>query len=251
MRLKVGVVVAAILAFGAQNVVASAPDGAVTEQSSSTTSSEPATTSQPTTESSTTAANVPNPKPDADAPSIQANSTRNEGPSGNVGQPGNRGGQVQVVPTPAPPPPPPTLPPHLILPADSGNGRRVIYHKTRQRVWLVDENNNIVKTHLVSGRLTWNQPSPGTYRVFSRSIYTCSVGNSSVCWRYMVRFTYGPGGLAIGFHEIPTNLRTGAKLQTVAQLGTPRSAGCVRQAPWDAKFMWDWAGIGTPVVVIQ
>jgi lipoprotein-anchoring transpeptidase ErfK/SrfK len=37
--------------------------------------------------------------------------------------------------------------------------------------------------------------------------------------------------------------------QTKKQLGTPRSAGCVRQWEPDAAALWDFAPIGTPVVV--
>lgn len=163
-------------------------------------------------------------------------------------QPGQRGVPQQIVPIP---PPPPTVPPETALPANSGSGRRIVYLKSKMRVWLVNDDNSVLRTYLVSGRLTYNQPSPGEYSVFSRSRWTCAIHNSSVCWPYMVRFTYGPGGLAIGFHEIPTNRATGRKLQTIGQLGTARSSGCVRQAPWDAAFLWDWAPVGTRVVVIQ
>jgi lipoprotein-anchoring transpeptidase ErfK/SrfK len=138
-----------------------------------------------------------------------------------------------------------------VLPPDSGTGRRVVYSKSRQRLWTVESSGVVSKTHLVSGRLTWNQPRPGTYSVFSRSRYTCNIKNPYICWRYMVRFARGPGGDNIGFHEIPTDTRTGRKLQSIGQLGTPLSGGCVRQAPSDAIFMWGWAPIGTTVVVLR
>lgn len=137
-----------------------------------------------------------------------------------------------------------------MLPANSGSGRRVVYSKPAQRVWTVEANGRVSKTHLVSGRLTWNQPLPGTYSVFSRSGYTCNIKNPSICWRYMVRFAKGGGGDNIGFHEIPTNTKTGAKVQTVSQLGIPLSAGCVRQSTPDAQYMWAWAPVGTKVVVL-
>jgi lipoprotein-anchoring transpeptidase ErfK/SrfK len=66
----------------------------------------------------------------------------------------------------------------------------------------------------------------------------------------MVRFTKGPGGDNIGFHEIPTNNNTGNKVQSVDQLGTPLSGGCVRQSTPDAQYMWGFAGLGTKVVVL-
>jgi lipoprotein-anchoring transpeptidase ErfK/SrfK len=79
-------------------------------------------------------------------------------------------------------------------------------------------------------------------------MYTYSVADPDVKWRYMVRFAYGPGGGRIGFHEIPT--RFGVPLQSESQLGQPLSGGCVRQATADAIWVWNWAPIGTKVVVL-
>ena len=163
-----------------------------------------------------------------------------------------RGTAAQVTDTLPPPPTTTTttLPPEWVLPANSGVGRRIVYSKSRMRLWAVESNGVVSKTHRVSGRRTWNQPLPGTYHVFSRSRYTCNINNPHICWQYMVRFTKGPGGDNIGFHEIPTDTRTGYKLQSLSQLGQALSGGCVRQAPYDAAFIWDWAPIGTTVVVL-
>jgi lipoprotein-anchoring transpeptidase ErfK/SrfK len=164
------------------------------------------------------------------------------------GVPPRRGTQLQVTPTVPPPPTTTTLPP-TALPANSGSGRRVVYSKPRQRVWTVEADGTVSKTHLVSGRLTYNQPSPGTYSVFSRSMYTCNIKNPAICWRYMVRFAHGGDeGDNIGFHEIPK--KDGVPVQSVSQLGTPLSGGCVRQATSDAIYMWNWAPVGTKVVVL-
>lgn len=161
-----------------------------------------------------------------------------------------RGTQAQVTDTKPPPPTTTTLPPSWVLPANSGDGRRVVYSKTHMRVWTVEADGTVSKTHLVSGRRTWNQPLPGTYSVFSRSSYTCNIKDPDICWRYMVRFTKGPEGDNIGFHEIPINRRTGNPLQSVSQLGQALSGGCVRQATPDAQYMWGWAPVGTKVVVL-
>jgi lipoprotein-anchoring transpeptidase ErfK/SrfK len=139
--------------------------------------------------------------------------------------------------------PPPSL---QGLPANSGTGRRIVYHRGQQRVWAIDASGNVIKTHRVSGRLY--EPYRGTYSVYSRSLYTYSTGDPNVKWRYMVRFAYGPNGGRIGFHEIPNKF--GVPLQSVAQLGQPLSGGCVRQSTPDAQWMWNWAGVGTKVVVI-
>jgi lipoprotein-anchoring transpeptidase ErfK/SrfK len=153
--------------------------------------------------------------------------------------------QVRIEPLP---PPPTTLPPSWVLPANSGAGRRAVYSKSRQRVWAVDGAGNVIKTHLVSGKQTPYDPAPGTYAVYSRSRYTYSINNPTIKWGYMVRFAHGAQGGNIGFHEIPTQY--GRPVQSVSQLGQPLSGGCVRQSTPDAIWMWNWAYIGTKVVVL-
>jgi lipoprotein-anchoring transpeptidase ErfK/SrfK len=113
-------------------------------------------------------------------------------------------------------------------------------------VWAVEADGRVVKTHRVSGRTY--EPYAGTYRVYSRSMYTYSTANPIIKFRYMVRFAYGPNGGRIGFHEIPT--KYGVPIQSTSQLGQPLSGGCVRQSTADAQWMWNWAGIGTKVVVL-
>jgi hypothetical protein len=139
--------------------------------------------------------------------------------------------------TPAPDP--------LALPAASGSGRRVVFSKAAQRVWLVDKADAVTATYLVSGSLTDNL-QPGKYDVYSRSRWAVGVQDSGVM-QYFVRFAHGPHA-AIGFHSIPT--KNGTPLQTEAQLGTPQSHGCIRQRLADAVRMWDFAAVGTDVVVV-
>mgnify|MGYP003943611431 CR=1 FL=1 len=160
---------------------------------------------------------------------------------------GSRPGTTFQTKTP-PPPSTTTTVPSWVLPTNSGSGRRAVYSKSLQRVWAVDSNGTVLKTHLVSGKLTWCDPRVGEYRVYSRSRYTNSIQKPSIKWGYMIRFAKGCGGGNIGFHEIPKQY--GVPLQSVSQLGTPLSAGCVRQGLDDAKWMWNWAWNGTKVVVL-
>jgi hypothetical protein len=131
-------------------------------------------------------------------------------------------------------------------PPDSGFGRRIVYSKFQQRVWLMEENGYITNTHLVSGR--YDIPAFGEYHVYSKSLSTFATHNPSIIWNYMVRFAVGPQGGGIGLHEIPTQY--GRPVQTVEQLGQPLSGGCLRQAHDDAVLVWNWAPIGTTVVVV-
>jgi len=161
-----------------------------------------------------------------------------------------RGTPVQLVTTlPAPTTTTTTAPPKpnpYAVPANTGTGRRVVYSKSRMRLWLVEADGSVTRTYLVSGRL--NQPALGTHKVFSRSTYTCNIDHPNVCMRWMVRFAKGLQGDNIGFHEIPR--KDGVPIQSNSQLGQALSSGCVRQSTEDAMFMWGWAGIGTTVVVI-
>ncbi|GAB6983964.1 L,D-transpeptidase [Nocardioides pyridinolyticus] len=131
------------------------------------------------------------------------------------------------------------------LPARSGTGRRVVFSESRQRVWLVDDATDVRRTYLVSGS-TLDNLDPGTYEVYSTSRWAVGIDDSGVM-EYFVRFTRGPSGAAIGFHTIPT--KDGAPLQTKQELGTPQSHGCIRQRTPDAIALWDFAPVGTTVVV--
>lgn len=137
------------------------------------------------------------------------------------------------------------LRPDTALPAASGTGRRVVFSESRQRVWLVEGDGTVARTYLVSGSLLDNL-HPGSYAVYSRSERAVGIEDSGTM-EWFVRFTRGDRGAAIGFHTIP--VQDGRRLQTEAQLGTPQSHGCIRQATADALAMWDFAPLGTRVVV--
>jgi hypothetical protein len=133
------------------------------------------------------------------------------------------------------------------LPADSGDGYRVVFSEARQRVWLVDAGGAVERTYPVSGSL-YDNLDPGTYEVYSRSEQAYAFDGSG-SMRYFVRFAEGDTGAAIGFHDIPVD-NDGDLVQTLGQLGTAQSHGCVRQERDDAIALWEFAPIGTEVVVV-
>ncbi len=91
-------------------------------------------------------------------------------------------------------------------------------------------------------------PNLGTYQVNSQSLRSYSLDLKDVWFNNMTRFALGPNGGNIGFHEIPT--KYGKPLQTVEQLGTFQGSGCIRMATEDAKLMYNFAKLGTKVVVL-
>ncbi len=144
-----------------------------------------------------------------------------------------------MVPPERPPPPYPAV----------GDGKRIIYSNSQQRIWMIDENNRLVDTYLVSGRK--GIPHNGTYSVFSKSVNAWAP-YGGITMKNMVRFvrpgTWG-NQWSYGFHAIP-RYSDGRPMQTEAQLGVWRSGGCVRQADAKAKALFDWAPIGTTVHAI-
>lgn len=145
--------------------------------------------------------------------------------------------------TASPTPPPPL--PWPRMPANSGEGRRIIYGNSAQRIWMIDENGRIAHSHLVSGKA--GVPRPGTYSVYSKSERAWA-GHDGITMEWMVRFAHGDR-LPIGFHAIPRDA-DGRPLQSESELGSYRSAGCVRQADHNAKLLYEWSRIGDPVVVL-
>lgn len=165
-----------------------------------------------------------------DTPPRSAEAPRPQGPQGSAPSPGKPAPQAADEPA---------------VPPRSGKGKRVVFDISDQRVWLVSGRERVRRTYLVSGSLTDNL-RPGTYEVYSRSRDAIGIDDSGTM-KYMVRFAHGTRA-AIGFHDIPV-LR-GEKVQTRAELGTPQSHGCIRQWRPDAKALWDFAPVGTTVVVV-
>ncbi|KAA3635169.1 MAG: hypothetical protein DWP92_11465, partial [Armatimonadetes bacterium] len=142
-------------------------------------------------------------------------------------------GLTPMVPPERPPPPYPAV----------GDGKRIIYSNSQQRVWLIDQDNELVDTYLVSGRL--GIPHNGTYSVYSKSVNAWAP-YGGITMKHMVRFvrpgTWG-NRWAYGFHSIP-RYPSGKPMQTEAEMGSFRSGGCVRQPDHKAEALYDWASIG-------
>ena len=133
------------------------------------------------------------------------------------------------------------------VPTKSGSGRRVVYKNSLQWIWVIDSQDNVVRVMPVSGRR--GVPSVGTYKVNSQSLRSYSLDYEGVWFNNMTRFALGPEGGNIGFHAIPT--KNGKPLQTVDQLGSFQGSGCLRLLPVDAKFIFEFAKVGTTIVVVN
>ncbi len=133
------------------------------------------------------------------------------------------------------------------LPPNSGSGRRLVFERAGQRIWAVDEDNVVIRSWLVSGS-KYNNETPGTHAVYSRSDVSTAWNGKAFLYK-MVRWLKTDIG-AIGFHALPIRRSDNTPYQTDAELGNRLSGGCQRQANLDADFTWEFAQIGTPVIVI-
>ncbi len=167
-----------------------------------------------------------------------------DGPGATAGATADPTPEPTAEPTSESPVESPVEPPVEPLPAGSGQGRRVVFSEGDQRVWLVADRGRVQRSYLVSGSV-YDNLDPGTYEVYSRSEHAIGVDDSGTM-NLFVRFTQGENA-AIGFHDIPVD--DGKRVQGVEALGTPTSHGCIRQRHADAKALWDFAPIGTTVVV--
>lgn len=131
------------------------------------------------------------------------------------------------------------------LPAHSGSGKRVVFGVGAQRVWLVNAADKVVRTYPVSGS-KYDNLNLGTYHVSSVS-RVATAYNSQERLPYMVRFAYGRTA-PIGFHAIPVR-PDGTLVESRSELGKPMSDGCIRAWITDARALWNFAPVGTTVVV--
>ena len=104
-----------------------------------------------------------------------------------------------------------------------------MYERKGQRVWAVDEDEQIVRSWLVTGSKYGNE-QPGVHEVYSRSEQS-TAWNGQAKLPLMIRYQKTDIG-AIGFHGIPIHVSDGSAYQTEAELGTRLSvAASARRTP--------------------
>ena len=131
------------------------------------------------------------------------------------------------------------------LPAGSGQGRRVVFDQSEQRVWLVTAGGAVERSYLVTGS-KWGNLRPGSYGVSSKTRYARTYRGGGT-FEYFVKFAEGRTS-AIGFHAV-TVRNNGTMVYARDDLGTARTPGCVEAMPEDARALWGFASVGTKVVV--
>jgi hypothetical protein len=132
----------------------------------------------------------------------------------------------------------------------SGGGRRVVISQRQNYVWLVRADGSV----LAQGGMIDNTRvlRPGSYTVGSKCGRAAKIRRNSdysgrLWLNYFTRFA--PCG--VGFHQIPVTKTSGRQIHADWLLGTDlqQSAGCIRLSRTMAARLWDFAGVGTRVVV--
>ncbi|MEO3755126.1 L,D-transpeptidase [Streptomyces sp. B6B3] len=130
------------------------------------------------------------------------------------------------------------------LPAESGQGRRIVYSVEQQRVWLVEISEDgtgevVSQTHEVYPSSV--DPPAGEYQISSRTPEL--TGSDGVPVEHILIFHVAADGIVFGFSSALDG-------STPDPDGTQRTGG-VRQDREDGDAMWLFAEVGTPVVVVS
>ncbi len=135
--------------------------------------------------------------------------------------------------------------------ARSGAGRRVVISQRQNYVWLVRENGSVVAQGGMIDNTRVLKPGStrvGSYCGRSPKIRMNSDYSGRLWLNHFVRFA--PCG--VGFHRIPVEKSSGNQIHPDWLLGTNlrESSGCIRLSSRLASQLWDFAGVGTRVVVV-
>jgi hypothetical protein len=128
--------------------------------------------------------------------------------------------------------------PAAAVPEGSGTGERVVYSLGNDRVWLVGAGERTRRTFQVMPGTV--DPAPGTYTVISRT--AAVTGSDGVPIEHVVLFTTADG--------VPVGFSAAVDGSTPVPDGAKKLGG-IRESRADGSAMWEFAGVGRPVVVVR
>lgn len=119
---------------------------------------------------------------------------------------------------------------------------------SQQKMYLF-KNGKLLKTYRVSTGLEYPTPT-GEYKIINKT----GLGYSSIynVWMpYWMGFKYSENLHAyFGIHELPYTLSDGKKIQQPGDnIGSPNTGGCVALGVGSAREVYQFAGIGTAVII--
>ncbi len=130
----------------------------------------------------------------------------------------------------------------------AGKGKRIEVDLSEQKLRMI-ENGRVISIRTIStGK--WSTPTPtGEFKTRNK-IVTAYSKPYGLYMEYWMAFSADG---SYGVHSLPYwRLANGGRLYEGANhLGTPVSHGCIRQSLADAKSLYDWAPVGTPVIITK
>lgn len=147
-------------------------------------------------------------------------------------------GQRLVIPTVATPAPAPA-------PAPEATSKLIKVSINQQRMWIYSAG-QLVKTYIISTGIRGRETRPGNYRVQSK-IPEAWASLWALRMPYWMGI-YNVGAYENGIHALPIN-RYGQTLWS-GLLGHPASFGCVILGTNDARELYNWAPLGTPIQIV-
>lgn len=131
-------------------------------------------------------------------------------------------------------------------PTAAGEGKKIVVSLSKQEMTLYERGRVVSVRRVSTGK--WSTPTPfGTFAVKNK----IPVAYSKAYGLYMENWMAFSADGRYGLHSLPYwRLKGGGKLyEGAAHIGTPVSHGCIRQTLIDSKNLYEWAPIGTPVIV--
>ena len=128
-------------------------------------------------------------------------------------------------------------------PASSGTGRRIVVSISQQHMWVYDSS-GLVYSFVISTGMH-NSMSVGTFAVQDK--IPNAYGSTWDLWMPDWLGIYKVGNLENGIHALP--ILSSGKTLWAGLLGQPASFGCVILGTADAQTLYNWAEVGTPVII--
>jgi lipoprotein-anchoring transpeptidase ErfK/SrfK len=128
------------------------------------------------------------------------------------------------------------------LTAEAKEGKHIDVNLSAQTMKLYD-GKKVVGTYKISSGKKSTPTPKGTFQVHNKAARAWSA-EYKLFMPYWMAFTSDGG---YGIHELP-EWKNGTK-EGAAHLGVPVSHGCVRLGVGAAKAVYNWAPVGTPVVI--
>lgn len=129
-------------------------------------------------------------------------------------------------------------------------GRYIMVNLAEQRLFAIEGNTKVAEFRVSTGK--WSTPTPrGTFYIKNKHNFAFSRDFNLwlPLWNALATNPDGSGYRGYGIHGLPCFDRDCVRREGARNIGTPVSAGCIRLPDEGARFVFDWAPVGTPVVI--